>query len=383
MKRQFLRTPNTLLCLVYGLVLFPCMAGAQSVASPVTDADKDKVIQDLQRRVEALERRLSAGAPSSSSSSPNTASNEAPTNAPVVSARPSLPPPSPSNAAGNEPAGEETSRALERSLVREGGLVLPSKTFEIEPRVEFDYRGSNTLQISNIGGQAQLSRQDLKRELLRTSLGFRVGLPWATQVEAALPYSLNRERRVTLGGTDETDRASGFGGVELGVTKQLANESAQSPGVLGSLRFVNATDDEDFNSAVSTGSRHRSLQAALTIVKRQDPLVLFGSLSHAINYSRTFGTVEIDPGNTTGVKVGSILAVSPSTSMRFGLEFARTGEIRVNGLHSPGSSAVTGLFSTGLSFVLSPKILLGVDAGIGLTSSSPDFRLGLSLPIRY
>lgn len=366
-----------------------------AVAQQASQVDKDKIIADLVRRVEALERRLANTNSAASAVPPIAAPAAGPLTAtPLLPTPPATPaprsqPPSTAVAAtgpassANEPADEETSRALERTLIREGGLVLPPKTFEIEPRLSYDYYSSNALQIVTIGGQAQVSQQAMRRGLAQATLGLRVGLPWATQLEMALPYSSNRERLTTIGGTDDTDRASGFGNFEIGLTKQIINESKGTPGLLGSLRWRRAGSGDDFGSPVAVSSGFDLLQGALTVVKRQDPMVFFGSLSHAMTYSKTIDGSRIEPGNVTGAKVGSILAVSPDTSMRFGFEFSRIAETSINGTPVAGSDAIVGLFNTGLSFVLTPKTLLGIEAGIGLTSRSPDFRLGISLPIRF
>lgn len=112
-------------------------------------------------------------------------------------------------------------------------------------------------------------------------------------------------------------------------------------------------------------------------------MVFFGSLSRTMNYSRSIRGLTIDPGNTTGVKLGSILAISPGTSMRAGLELSRAAGATINGTPLPGSSATAGFFNTGFSFGLTPRQLLNIEAGIGLTTDSPDFRIEASLPIRF
>ena len=352
--------------------------------------DKDRIIADLLRRVEALERKLAntTGASPDAAAAATPRQSAVPAAGSVTSAPPAVSSaPSPASrsagSAADEPAGEETSRALERTLIREGGLVLPAKSIEVDPRLTYEHRSSNALQIVSIGGQAQISREDLKRDTTEASLGLRAGLPWATQLEITLPYSQNRERRVVTGGLDQTDYASGFGSVEIGLTKQVLNEGKGRPGILGSLRWRAAGPSEDFNNPVAVASSFRTLQGAVTLIKRRDPMVFFGSVSHAVNSSRTISGSAIDPGTSTGLKLGSIFAVSPDTSMRFSFEFNRSTEVSINGTNVPGSSTMVGLFSTGFSFALTPRMLLGVEAGFGLTPSSPDFRLGLSLPIRF
>jgi hypothetical protein len=373
-----------------GIADAQAQAQAATSMSSGTDSavDKDRIIADLLRRVETLERRL-ADTPRTAPATTQASSQgqkivPAPAKASGASSgMPLSTAANPAASSANEPADEETSRALERTLIREGGLVLPVHAYEIEPRLTYEYRSSNALQIVNIGGQPQVSRQDMKRDAFEASVGIRAGLRWATQLDIQLPYARNRERRVVLGVSDQTDRASGFGNLEIGITKQLLNESKGVPGMLGTLRWHGAGATDDFGNPAAVGSSFRSLQAALTLVKRQDPVVFFGGLSHEVIYPKTINAASINPGNATGMRLGSILALSPDTSMRLGFQFSRSAETIVNGAKIAGSSATVGLLDAGFSIVLSPKMLLGVEAGFGLTPSSPDFRLGISLPVRF
>lgn len=94
--------------------------------------ERDAIIQDLQKRVEALEQRLKekdAAAPAPRRDAPE------PRGAP--------------------PLDEESRQALERTLTRQGGLVLPAGTFELEPRIEYSYRGTDALTLASVNGQIQ------------------------------------------------------------------------------------------------------------------------------------------------------------------------------------------------------------------------------------
>jgi hypothetical protein len=345
-------------------------AYAQTGPAPAGE-DKDRVIENLLRRVEALERKLEKAAGEASRPSPGAQSPVSP------------PPPSPDRAAANQPAEEETSRALERALIREGGLVLPEKAYELEPRLLYTYRSSNGLDIVNTGGAAQVARQDLKASLATASLALRVGLPAATQLEVVQPYSISSERRVAAGLLDESDRTSGFGGWEMAFTKQVLTETRQMPAVLGSLRFRQRAHSDDLGQPTAAGSSFRSVQGSAVVVKRMDPMVFIGSATYAHNYSRALDGSHIDPGDSIGIKLGSVLALSPRASQQLGVEFIRSAETSVNGIRVPGSSAVDALLTAGFSFVLSPRALLAIDLGFGLTSTSPDFRLGIAMPVRF
>src|SRR5215212_5125475 len=76
------------------------------------------------------------------------------------------------------PDDEDINRALERSLVREGGLVLPPKVFEIEPNFVYSH--------TTIDG--------FRRDAFGPGLALRAGLPWRSQLEIALPYVVEYRR---------------------------------------------------------------------------------------------------------------------------------------------------------------------------------------------
>jgi hypothetical protein len=136
------RTSITLLAFLLASEAFP-----QTDSSSQTDT-RDAVVDELRRRIELLEKRL----------------EERPAPPPLAPKPPAVPAPPPKPAA-SEKAGreDEEARALERTLVRTGGLVLPKGTFEFEPRLQFSYRGSEGLGIVSAGGVGQVADQDISR----------------------------------------------------------------------------------------------------------------------------------------------------------------------------------------------------------------------------
>lgn len=336
-------------------------------------------LEALEGRLKALENaRATPASPASSSGAPEVAGKpQAPqARRPVGSALSDAP----DRAA--EPAGEDLSRALERALVREGGLVLPRGVFELEPRLRYQHRSTNRLELLSIAGQAQLAQVDRKLDLLQTGLGIRIGLPWATQLEAFVPYASNREHIAVAGGSTGIVSASGFGNPEIGITRQLFMQPG-GLGLLGSVRWAGQDAASQFGSAVASGSSFSSLQGSLLFVTRRDPAVFFGGLSQAINRERRIAGRLVDPGDTTTLRVGSIVALSPDTSLRLGLDLSRSRDTRVNSSPVAGSGLMLAEFSAGFSFALTPRTLLGIEAGIGLTPASPDLRIGVSLPVRF
>jgi hypothetical protein len=279
-------------------------------------------------------------------------------------------------------APEEGERALERALTRQSVFVLPAGAYELEPGIEYTYRASDQLEIVNTSGGAQVARQDVKQDRLETRLTLRAGLPHGSHVEVRVPYVFLREDRSTAGQSGETVHESGLGDLQIGFTKQLAEERPAQPGLLASLTWRVPTGDFRLGEP-STGSGFHALQGALTLVKRQDPLVLFGTGSYTWVRERRHNGADIDPGDSIGLKLGTILAASPRTAIRGAFELMRSGRTTVNGSGVPGSDAAVATLQFGLATILSKRSLLDIELKVGLTPDSPDFALAVSVPFRF
>jgi hypothetical protein len=152
--------------------------------------------------------------------------------------------------------------------------------------------------------------------------------------------------------------------------------------LLGALNWKSTTGEHELGS-LSPGSGFPQVQATLTAVKRQDPLVFFGTASYNRVFDRQRGGVDVDPGDAFGLKFASLLAASPDTSLRAGFDVTRSGRSRVAGSAVAGSDATVGLVELGLATLVTARALLDLELGIGITPDAPDFRLTLSLPIRF
>lgn len=354
------------------------LADAPGASPPV---DRDRLIHQLMRRIERLEQMLAAMSPAQTGQA---AARAAPSvQVPAAAA-------STSAAAGLSDTGaaaqaqlDDASRALERTLVREGGLVLPQAAFEVEPRLSHEHRSLGEARLVTGSGGVELARASLRRDFSEISLGLRMGLPADWQLELFLPYAASRQHTAIAGILDDHRERSGWANPEIGISKQWWRDDGSRPALLGTLRYRHAADTGNFSSAVPVASSFSLLQAGITLVKRHDPLVFFATLNHGAQFSRRLGGVLVDPGNPSSIKLGSLLALSPDTSLRLAFELTRAPEIRANHAKLVGTDQTVALFSAGYSFVLSPRALLGMELGIGLTRDAPDFRLTTWLPIRF
>jgi hypothetical protein len=264
-------------------------------------------------------------------------------------------------------------------LVREGGLVLPRGAIEVEPRLEYTYRGSEGLGIVSVAPPL-VAQQDVRRNELEASLGIRVGLPASFQAEIRMPYKWLDENRVTSGMVTESGSVSGWGDFEVGLSKQLVAD--RRGGLLGSLLWKSVTGKHELDR-LSPGSGFPQLQGALTAVKREDPLVFFTTASYTRTFERERSGSDVDPGDAVGLRAGALLAASPETSLRTAFDLSRVGRTRVGGADVPGSDATVGVVELGLATLLTRRTLLDIHLGIGVTPDAPDFRIRLALPVRF
>lgn len=383
--------PTRLAVLIAGLALWFAQPAHALTAEELQKqlAERDARIAELVRRIERLEaaaRPASDPAAAAPAVSVKPGAGEAGRTAPQqaqASPPPSGSPGTPPPEAPAAVAVEESARALERALVREGGLVLPRGAWELEPEILYRHRSSRGLRLVDQGGQTLVADADERQDSFEPSLAIRTGLPGAMQAELRVPYVFERRNTAFTGISEQTEDTSGFGDVEVSLTKQLLNERPAVPGLLGTVSYRTTTGRSGSIGSLSPGAGYRSLQLTSTAVKRLDPMVFIGSLSYAWQGSRDDGPQRLDPGNVLGLKLGTVLAASPETSLRFGLDVSRSRQARLNGLALPGSEATVGLFELGVSTLLSPRTLLSVQTGIGLTQDAPDFQLRISLPFRF
>ena len=265
------------------------------------------------------------------------------------------PPPRPIPVA--ESADEEFDRALERTLVREGALVLPPWSYELTP--QFSYAHWDKLQDPAV------------RNSYSAALTFRMGLPWTSQISATLPYEFNQFR--------DGSSSSGLADAGFLFSKALFVESDWTPNLVGSVGWTSPASLA--GKTFSPIPYVSGFQAGVTASKRFDPLVVFGGVSYFSSISREIAGTRSDPGGVFGARFGGSLALSPATSVTAGFNFGyltQSADFIV-----PGSDRILSSVDVGFSTILWKRTLLNVTGQFGLTGHVPDFRLIASIPVRF
>ncbi len=347
---------------------------------------RDAVIANLLRRVEQLERVLtlaeldqtvagSAGAVPSARGLPSIGPAGSPplirsTQAPEghqAEESPAAP-----AAPGEFEVDEEVAdRALERTLVEQGALLLPFGVAEIQPN--FSY-----------------TRREVERELVwkrrrdefETSLTTRLGLPFDSQLDVNFPYQYVDQSEVIpdprTAGIEVAHSGSGFGDIRVSLGKTLLREGRSWPDLVARAFWDTATGNSS-DGGVSLNGDFNEIGGSLIALKSQDPLAFVGSVS----YEHAFENDDVRPGDELGFSIGAFLAASPETSLRFLLNQSFADDHRRSGEVINGTDVTASTLSIGAASLLGRGVLVDISADIGLTEDAPDYAVQLSVPIRF
>jgi hypothetical protein len=279
---------------------------------------------------------------------------------------------------------DEIDRALERTLVQTGVLLLPTGQAEVEPF--FSYTRDETdasMVVLADNGLSVGAGVEVRRNEFVSGQDLRFGMPFDSQVEFGFPYRFVEQSMVAtvdMGGSQEVDHfGHGMGDTSIGVAKTLVRENGHWwPDLIGRVTWDAATGETTSND-VPLGGGFNELRGSLSAVKRQDPLAFVSGFS----YETTFEKDGIKPGDQLGFSIGTVLAASPGTSLRFGLDQRFIDTAKSDGEEIDGSDSVIGTATIGASVVLGGGMLLDVAADIGLTDDAPAYAARASLPIRF
>jgi hypothetical protein len=383
--------------LVASLILSQCGFAQQPASEPQPTMqdlmrqlqERDSLILDLRRRVEALERQTARTADPAQpgrqpAASPAPAALSAEQKAPTPTA------PAAARASGAAAAApgqfevdeEAAERALERALVVTGALLLPVGQADIQASLAY-IRSEQDAPGVFLAPEGQLiASQQVRRDTFSSALFMRFGLPFESQLEVGIPYRYVDQQVVTtvgFGARAETEsHGSGFGDVSLGLAKGLLHERRWWPDLIGRVTW-DTDSGKRSDGNVALGGGFNELQGSLTMTKRQDPLVFLGSAS----YATTFEEDDVKPGDALGFSVGALLAASPETSLRVILNQTFVNELQIGDRTISGSDQVIGTLSLGASSIIGRGKFLDITAGVGLTDAAPDYSIGASLSIRF
>jgi hypothetical protein len=372
-------------------------ASAQSDKPTVEQLQKeikqrDALIQSLVQRVEKLEQQVGTGAPIARGATANRAGTRAqPANSPAtiteVAAHPEETAQAPTTVRASPPAPqtpakplspgqfevseEAAERALERTLVATGNLIVPAGFAEIEPLFSYTRRETPAQVLFNVN-----------RNELFPAVDLRVGLPWESQIELFLPYNFQEQQlvNVSVAPVNQVSNRWGnaIGDFTVGVAKTFVHESGWIPSLLGRVNWEIPTGPTFANETPLTSGQNK-VAFSLTALKRQDPLVFVATAG----YTKAFQNNHVNPGDQLNFTTGAFLATSPETTLRGVLQENFLQNATVNGITFPGSNTVQPILTLGASSILGRGALVDLQVGFGLTNSAPKYQVILSSTYRF
>ena len=204
--------------------------------------------------------------------------------------------------------------------------------------------------------------------------------------------------------TEFSGVAFGIGDLQLGARYQpFVQTSGPTFTVTGTMSLPTGRSpyDQIIGQNTSTGSGYAFGTLGINASQVFDPVALFGSLSftagksvdHLHQYNQADGSTltGLRPGKGIGFGAGFTYALSynVSTSVSFQENVTTSSTISVvdstNTPLTPRSTTmqVAALLNFGLGIRLNPKTTVNLTAGIGMTTDSPNFSLGLNLPLTF
>ena len=407
-RRGLSSTTAMTLLAMFGTVLPGSMAAHARTTKPTVEQlqkeirQRDAIIRSLVRRVENLERHIGTGdsasaspvAPATRPAARSRAGAPPPAQTEVAALEPEEPAPAPTRpaktppvssagptqqAARTNPPGpgqfevseDAAERALERTLVATGNLLVPSGFAEVEPLFGYTRRETPALVLFN-----------LNRNEFNWALDMRFGLPWESQFEIELPYNL-AQQQITNAFVSPVQQVSNrwgnsFGDLTVGLAKTFVHESGWVPDLLGRVTYEIPTGPENSNQ-VPLPSRRNNLAFSVTALKRQDPLVFVATGG----YTKAFQTGQLNPGDQINFQTGAFLGTSPETTLRGVLQENFFQDIKIHDTTLRGSDTVQSILTFGASSILGRGVLVDLQVGFGLTNSAPKYSVILSSTYRF
>ncbi|HEX5355231.1 MAG TPA: transporter [Aquabacterium sp.] len=190
----------------------------------------------------------------------------------------------------------------------------------------------------------------------------------------------------------------GFGDLNVGARWQPFEMRRDAPSITTSATVRLPTGRSPYRSIdgqnLSTGSGTAGLTLGVNASKIIDPIALFGSASvgvsmpaRHINQVRDNVTlVAVHPGPSLTLGGGFAYALSYDVSTTMSLQESLSFPSKLvfeDGTSSRTSVQTSGMFSLGLGVRTSPQNTINMNLGIGLTSDSPDFTLGMNMPLSF
>lgn len=290
-------------------------------------------------------------------------------------------------------SSEDTGRrpeSIERTLQEKGSILIPKGTLQLEPSFTYAHFSSNRINIQGFSILpvlviGDISTQEVNRDVFIESLNFKYGLMNNLQADLKVPYRQEFDRITNSSTSQSTRSASGFGDVEIGLSRQIGWEHGIMPDLIASLSVKPPTGQAPYNKDIGLGTGHWAVRSALIAAKSSDPAVVFGSINYTYNFERSgienYGTVK--PGDSVGYSLGTAIALSYQTAISFSFDQSVTFSMKRNDQTVTDSFLNAANLKFGFNWAINEKRAVDFAVSKGLTKDSPDFTVEFRFPYTF
>ncbi len=259
--------------------------------------------------------------------------------------------------------------------------------------IDYSYFRNSRIDIALAGSTSQITRfrieEDAQHSFSNTidlSYGIRDNLTFTTSLPLVTKFD-NQSDMSTVG----------LGDISLGLRWQPIPLKRGIPSSTLFATLSTATGDSPYKVNVdrdlSTGKGYYGLSVGASMSKIADPIVLFASASYSIgnnigglNQERGGRTLlGVEPGDSLGFSMGIAHALNYDVSITASYQQSYGFASRLKFDDSVASTADQTSSSLGFSLGLrtSPKRIVNLSMGFGLTEDASDVTLGFSMPIDF
>ncbi len=239
--------------------------------------------------------------------------------------------------------------------------------------------------------------------MLQGLLRARYGVISRLQVDATVPFVYARANEVLGVGSSNTSEFTtdghGLGDVEFGISGQPLIGRGWIPNVLtrvsvriptGKSAFdiptvqIPTTINERRLSSQPTGAGFYQLTGTVTAVWSIDPVVLFAGAGYIANLPASYsGFGDIDPGDGVNWFAGLNFALNERVSFNFSFNAQRNFSTTRNGVSVINTAFTDARVILGTSIGVARNVNVTFNAGIGLTTQSPNFTFTIGVPFTF
>lgn len=278
--------------------------------------------------------------------------------------------------------------------------LLRSGRTAVNYSLNYTYIGTQAIDqgLDTTGAIDLFKIENTRSHTVTNSVSLDFGVLDNLTVSGTLPFVSKFTQSNEFGGI-----ANGIGDLSFGARYQPFVQSPTGPTFTFTSQLNLPTGRSPFTTIsganLSTGSGYGSATLGVNGSQVFDPVALFGSLNLTVakrvdnlNQPHSDGSIltGVRPGKSLGFGAGFTYALSYNVSTSVSFQETVTTDsyityIPVGGVSTTRATTmqVAAILNFGLGLRLSPKTTVNLSAGVGLTTDSPDFSLGLSVPLTF